>query len=564
MAAGATLGLGVGTGPTYYGSADVDDLFAGTMPNVSNDPNSNVGIDTTAGNFTYASNIPSTTRGLTKLGTNTLTLTGSNSYTGGTLMNAGIFNVNGDAALGAASAPLSFTGNGTLQAGANFVLNSSRSITANQVAATIDTQGYNMSITGPLGGQGTLTKAGLGNLTLSGPNTYNGQVLVNAGTVTINARPVSGLWEGLVSVNGPYNSTNGSRGYAYDYTDLVGPIPKTSVQPVVRLGGPGPFTSQGNNVYPSWADNTTWGYSGYLDNTSNHSITYTFGKEFDDGTSLIIDGKTVIDDGNASNAITGQIALGPGMHKPDLRFCQGWGDVGPWGTGGNNGGPPYNAFGVAYNTVLNTSTSGTWVQMGASGPNTQFYATNLPGLLFSQVAMSSSTTLDLSPANAWGTTVALASLADASGSTTGHQVLLGNNTLQTGMDNSSTTFSGTISGNGSLMEVRAGMFTLAGVNSYTGSTSVTAGILTLPRRRHCRVTACQARSAWLAVATLVVQPVNGPTGWSSLQIDALVTNANWNNAPGSSASIRQTAVSLTAATSPSRYHWRWPSWDPTP
>ena len=60
--------------------------------------------------------------------------------------------------------------------------------------------------------------------------------------------------------------------------------------------------------------------------------------------------------------------------------------------------------------------------------------------------MSSNTTLDLS---ATGTgLVALGSLADASGSPTGHQVLLGANTLDTGLDNSSTTFSGTISGNG--------------------------------------------------------------------------------------------------------------------
>ena len=69
VAAGATLGLGVGLrSRTSTALRTLDALFAGTMANVSSDPNSNVGIDTTAGSFTYASNIPSTTLGLTKLG----------------------------------------------------------------------------------------------------------------------------------------------------------------------------------------------------------------------------------------------------------------------------------------------------------------------------------------------------------------------------------------------------------------------------------------------------------------------------------------------------------------
>ena len=79
VAAGATLGLGVGTGPEYFVASDVDSLFAGTLTNVTNDPNSNVGIDTTAGDFIYTSSI-SATRGLNKLGPNTLTLTGANRH----------------------------------------------------------------------------------------------------------------------------------------------------------------------------------------------------------------------------------------------------------------------------------------------------------------------------------------------------------------------------------------------------------------------------------------------------------------------------------------------------
>ena len=96
--------------------------------------------------------------------------------------------------------------------------------------------------------------------------------------------------------------------------------------------------------------------------------------------------------------------------------------------------------------------------------------------------MSSNTALDLSGASV--SPVQVGSLADAAGSPTGHQVYIGGNTVQTGLDNTNTYFSGTISNGGSaggsggvLVKVGTGTFTMAGANSYSGGTQINAGVL---------------------------------------------------------------------------------------
>ena len=94
FAAGTTLGLGVAAAGSFFTATDITNAFAGTMTgnlsNVTVTGTTNVGIDTTAGDFTYATSVAgSPTRGLTKSGINTLTLTGTNTYTGNTLVSAG-------------------------------------------------------------------------------------------------------------------------------------------------------------------------------------------------------------------------------------------------------------------------------------------------------------------------------------------------------------------------------------------------------------------------------------------------------------------------------------------
>jgi outer membrane autotransporter protein len=124
---------------------------------------------------------------LAKIGDGTSALTGSNTYAGGTFLNGGTLQVTADNNLGAATGGLTFDG-GTLQLGAG--LTSTRSVTLNGNGGTIDTNGFNSTFSGTIGGAGSFTKAGAGSLTLGGAGSYAGATLVNAGILQAGAANV--------------------------------------------------------------------------------------------------------------------------------------------------------------------------------------------------------------------------------------------------------------------------------------------------------------------------------------------------------------------------------------
>jgi autotransporter-associated beta strand protein len=141
---------------------------------------------------------------LTKLGSGTLVLSGSNTYTGGTFIAAGILQANNSAALGGAADSITFSG-GTLQYTAASASQDwgSRFKYSTTAAINLDTNGQSVSLAGGIDASNTagLVKSGSGTLNLSGSNTYLGGTTLTAGTV--NASGTSPLSNGSLTLNNP-------------------------------------------------------------------------------------------------------------------------------------------------------------------------------------------------------------------------------------------------------------------------------------------------------------------------------------------------------------------------
>ena len=158
---------------------------------------------------------------LIKAGSGTMTLSGTNGYTGTTTVTGGILSISSDANLGAdpsSATPGNIVLNGgTLQATATFTLNSKRGIalgpTSGSGTGTFDVaNGDTLTYGGILannGGTGNLTTTDSGTVSLSGNSTYTGATTVNAGTLAVggNIADTDGL---TVALSATVQITNGS------------------------------------------------------------------------------------------------------------------------------------------------------------------------------------------------------------------------------------------------------------------------------------------------------------------------------------------------------------------
>lgn len=120
-------------------------------------------------------------------GSGTTILTGSNSYSGGTVIRAGVLQVAADGNLGAQGTAITFFG-GALRFGTAFDTNRTLLLLGN---GTVDTNGGDATLTGGVYGFGDLIKNGAGTLTLTGSNFYR-RTVVAAGRLVGDAASISG------------------------------------------------------------------------------------------------------------------------------------------------------------------------------------------------------------------------------------------------------------------------------------------------------------------------------------------------------------------------------------
>jgi autotransporter-associated beta strand protein len=133
-------------------------------------------LDSNGFNISVTSSL-SGSGGLTKQGMGVLTVSASNSYSGGTVIEGGSMIVSADYALG--------TGNVTINSGT--------------LTVQATNSGTNISIASSVSGSGSLRKLGAGSLTLSASNSYSGGTVIDAGQVFVTADHAFGT--GDVAIN---------------------------------------------------------------------------------------------------------------------------------------------------------------------------------------------------------------------------------------------------------------------------------------------------------------------------------------------------------------------------
>ncbi|CAB3827036.1 MULTISPECIES: autotransporter domain-containing protein [Achromobacter] len=191
--------------------------------------------------------------GLNKTGAGTLTLSGANTYAGGTGIQGGTLSVSSDANLGAANGALTFSG-GTLATTASFDTN--RNAVVTQASAINVAAGTQFGVNGMIIGTGALRKLGTGTLVLNGVNTPNwnvdaGKLVSDVFHFTANAaigaagtlsftQTVDGDYAGQISGNGTFEKTGtGALSLNADSSSFTGTtrVPTGTLIVTNRLGG---------------------------------------------------------------------------------------------------------------------------------------------------------------------------------------------------------------------------------------------------------------------------------------------------------------------------------------
>lgn len=507
----ATLAANVG-GTGEFAAADIDNLLA----NVDFNTGSFLGFDTTTAagaSFTYASNITNgivgSSLGVNKIGTNTLVLTGSNTYTGPTVIAGGTLSVatladigntssigagdNTSAATNTASlvfnaATLSYTGaDATSDRG--FTLGGNGTI-------LLPIAGTDLALGGKVTGGGTLifgtggtTVGSTSSLTLGGNNDFTGNVTVNNGNLILTNS--NSLGAGTKTITVQVNTT-GTANLSLDGTGGDITLPAT-MSFITSLGGVGSGISNvaGNNTI-----------NGNFTLTSGNGATQFFSNAgsltLNGSISANTGGRAVIFQGLGNGTVNGTISNGTYASPTPLTVNKNGSGI--WTLAGDNtfsGATAIGEGGVSVSSI--NSVTGGSVSSNLGRPTT--VATGTIALGGGAVGFGAATsTGTLIYTGSGETTDRVLNLAGTTGGgaidQSGTGLLKFTSAMTaTGVGSKTLTLGGSTAGTGeiagaivdnaagtnitSLAKTGTGMWTLSGANTFTGTTTVSNGTLVL-------------------------------------------------------------------------------------
>ena len=378
--------------------------------------------------------------------TYSLTLSGSNTYTGATtLSNYGWLRLDGDASMSSSSA-VRVNGNSVLTLLSDQTIGSLASSNSNasiQLGShTLTSGGDNSSTTvsGVISGSGSLIKQGSGVLTLAGTNSYTGTTTVSAGTLSVSNDFNLGAGS-LTLVGGALDVTAAT---TIDNAIILADNSTISNADAVTLSG----TISG-------AYDLTKTGAGTLTLSANNS----YGATFVNAGTLSVDSDGNLGSGTVNLAAGSTLAL-TGATTLDNAIV----------LGGNA------TVSAAANATLSGVVSGAYTLTKAGAATLTLDGSNT----YSTTTVSAGTLSIASDSNLGSGALTLAAgstLAVTSATTIDNAIALsGNATVNTG---AATTLSGVISGSNNLTKTGAATLTLSGNNTYSGSTSVSAGTLSV-------------------------------------------------------------------------------------
>ena len=452
-----------------------------------------------------------------------LVLSGTNTYTGNNFINTGTVQISAENNLGALANDVTF-GGGTLSITAGFTASTGKVFTiSSDLTGTLDIASAQTLTLGNLSDvlttgntAGLLRKTNAGALVIQAANpSFDGTMQIDAGSVELrNAQSLGdSVNRGRITLNSGTlklrNDTNTT--FANDVT-----VTADSIIDVARLTGTTPavthtlgalsigantLTITGSNgaaltfgavtltgaatFNPTTADTTLGAVSGSFGITKigagalvlTGAGSYTGTTTINAGTlrlgvaggvastsAVSVASGAVFDLNNLSATIgsltgAGSVTLGSGI------LTSGGDNTATTFSGiiGGSGGLTKTGTGIFTLSGANTYTGATTIN---GGTLTLGVAGGIPSSSALTVNVASSATFDL---NNFNSTI---------GSLTGAgSVTLGSGTLTAGGDNSSTSFTGIVSGSGGLTKSGSGVFTLSGANTFTGTTNINSGVV---------------------------------------------------------------------------------------